>query len=151
MRKEALLRGLLLALLVAATAAVGAKAASPRPPSAASAVYAEDHYQPRTLAIKPHGYYSHVSVHNLLWVNWGQARTAARGTFTFQFCVQESCSVSPFYDEPVVVSLTAIKRCRGRLSYTELSLQVEGQLPDSSFRTYRTSLGVCRQRSSGGR
>jgi hypothetical protein len=162
MRKDALLRGTLLgglslaaavAVLTAVAIPVVALAApSPAPsPSASSAVYAENRYQPARLTIKPHGYYSHVSVHNLNWTNWGQPSTSARGTFTFQFCVQESCTVSPFYDEPVVVSLSQIKRCRARLSYTVLSLAVEGPLPDASFKTYRTSLASCRPRSSGGR
>jgi len=119
--------------------------------SAAAAVYAENRYQPQQLSVKSHGYYSHVSVHNLRWSTWGQATTTSQGTFTFQFCVHESCSVSPFYDEPVVVSLTRIKRCGTRLSYTVLTFNVEGPLPDQTFKTYRRSLGACRPQSSGGR
>ncbi len=145
MRKDALLRGLLLALAAALAAPMLAAAAS----SAASAVYAENRSQPQRLTIKPHGYYSSVSIHNLRWTNWGQPTASAQGTFTFQFCVHESCSVSPFYDEPVAVSLTQIKRCRARLSYTVLTFNVQGALPDPSFKTYRTSLGACRPQSSG--
>jgi hypothetical protein len=106
-------------------------------------VYVDNQYQPTRLSIKPHGYYSATSVHNLLWTDWGQATTTARGVFTFQFCVEESCSVSPFYDEPVVVSLSGIARCRTRLIYTTLALSVEATLPDNSFKGYRTSVGAC--------
>jgi hypothetical protein len=155
MRKDALPKGLFLALLpMVVVPVVAAAAPSPSPslsPSASTAVYVENRYQPSALAIKPHGYYSHVSIHNLKWTNWGQATTSAQGTFTFQFCVHESCSVSPFYAEPVVVSLTGIARCRARLFYTVLTFNVEGALPDPSFKTYRRSLGACPRRSSGGR
>jgi hypothetical protein len=112
-------------------------------PAASSTVYVENQYQPTRLAIKPHGYYDNTSVHNLVWSDWGQATTTARGTFTFQFCVEESCSVSPFYDEPVIVTLSGIQRCHARLTYTTLALDVEATLPDSSFKGYRTSVGVC--------
>jgi hypothetical protein len=159
MRKDALLRRPFLALPLAvavlavpAFPVVVATASPPSPsPPASSAVYAENRYQPPTLTVKPHGYYNHVSIHNLTWTDWGQATASAHGTFTFQFCVHESCSVSPFYDEPVAVSLTHIERCRARLSYTVLTFNVEGPLPDPSFKTYRMSLGACQQRSSGGR
>jgi hypothetical protein len=137
---------LALAPIAAAPVVVAAAAASSASsPSASSAVYAESRYQPRKLTIKPYDYYRHVSVHNLQWTNWGQATALAHGTFTFQFCLHESCSVSPFYDEPVAVSLTQIKGCRARLSYTVLTLNVEGPLPDPRFKTYRTSLGACRR------
>jgi hypothetical protein len=112
-------------------------------------VYVENQIQPGRLAIKPHGYYSHISVHNLTWSGWGQPQAVAKGTFTFQFCVQESCAVSPFYDEPVTVTLSGLKRCRARLSYTTLALSIEGPLPDSSFKTYRTSVASCRPSRRG--
>jgi hypothetical protein len=121
--------------------------------SAAAAVEAEGRAEPTRLAIKRHGYYHNVSVHNLQWSDWGQASTTARGTFTFQFCVEESCSVSPLYDEPVVVTLSGLKSCGGHLSYATLTLDIEAEMPDSSFRHYRTSLGLgsCRARGSRGR
>lgn len=118
---------------------------------ASGAVYAENRSQPRALQIKAHGFYDTVSVHGLQWTNWGQPTASAHGIFTFQFCVHESCSVSPFYDEPVTVSLSQIKRCRARRSYTVLRLNVEGPLPDQSFKAYQTSLGACRPQSSGAR
>ncbi len=119
-----------------------AGAVSPSLP-ASSTVYVENQYQPNRLPIKPHGYYNSTSVHNLVWTDWGQATTTASGTFTFQFCVEESCSVSPFYDEPVVVSLSGIARCGSRLIYTTLALDIEATLPDSSFKGYRTSVAAC--------
>jgi hypothetical protein len=112
--------------------------------------YAGTQYQPREVAIKPHGYYHNVSVHGLQWTNWGAPQATAQGTFTFQFCVKESCSVSPFYDEPVVVGLSGIERCRGRSSYTVLALTINGAMPDESFKGFRTSVGACpRHRASG--
>jgi hypothetical protein len=141
--------GLLAALLAPGS---GAASAAPAPGSSVvapalapgpSAVYAENQIQPARLPIKPHGYYSHTSLHNLTWTNWGQPTATARGTFTFQFCVEESCSVSPFYDEPALVTLSAIQQCRARLSYTTLSLEVQATLPDSSFTGYRTSVSAC--------
>ncbi len=154
MRKDALLTGVLLALLLpiagSLAEAEGAQSASSSP-SASSAVYVESQQQPTRLTIKPHSYYSHVSAHNLVWTNWGQATTTAQGTFTFQFCVEESCSVSPFYDDPVVVTLGAVKRCGPRLSYTALQLEVSGAtLPDTSFKKYQTNLG-CPKRPADGR
>jgi hypothetical protein len=156
----ALAKRVLLVLSLAATAATVSAVAVPAvdaslPASgssaapASSATYLNQH-QPTRLTIKPHSYYSHVFVHNLIWSGWGQPTTTARGTFTFQFCVRESCSISPFYDEPVAASLSDIKRCRKQLSYTKLTLKVEGPLPDPSFKTYRTSVGACQPRRSGG-
>jgi hypothetical protein len=166
MRKGALLIGVLLALpatavtplaTAGASSALTAGASSARTPTAvasiagassakassaltaASAVFLED--QPAVLAIKPHSYYSHLSVHNLTWSNWGAPTASAQGTFTFQFCVEESCSVSPFYDESAALTLTAIERCGTRSAYTALQLEVSGTLPDSSFKSYRTTLG----------
>jgi len=153
MRRDALQQCLhwpLTAVALALSALATTPVAANPPPSASSAVYAENRYQPQQLKIRPHGYYRHVSIHNLQWSNWGQPTATAHGTFTFQFCVHESCSVSPFYDEPVAASLTQIKQCRGRLSYTVLAFDVEGPVPDPSFKSYRTSLGACRTRSSGG-
>jgi hypothetical protein len=150
MRKDALLIGALLALLAPAAPPLAAEGASS--PAASSAVYTET--QPVRLTIKPRSYYSHVSVHNLAWTNWGATTATAQGTFTFQFCVEESCSVSPFYDESAAVTLTAIKRCGTHPSYTILQLEVSGTLPDTSFRSYRTSLAcptrrVVRRRKHG--
>jgi hypothetical protein len=140
-----------LALAVITPLAATSPSSSFSPPStASSAVFAENRSQPQKLTVKAHGYYRSVSLHNLQWANWGQPTATARGTFTFQFCVHESCSVSPFYDEPVSLMLTQIKSCRARLSYTVLTFNVEGPLPDQSFKSYRTSLGVCRPPSSGG-
>lgn len=160
MRKDALPRRPLLMLALAATLvlalaatlvlAAGSASAS-YASLASSAVYAENRSQPRALDIKSHGFYDNVSVHSLQWTNWGQPTASARGIFTFQFCVHESCSVSPFYDEPVSVSLSQIKPCRARLSYTVLRLNVEGPLPDQSFKAYQTSLAACRPQSSAGR
>jgi hypothetical protein len=164
MRKDALQVGALLALLASiATAPAAASAAfapaavssafaptsasfalapttasSASAPTVASAVYLES--QPVALPVKPHSYYSHLSVHNLTWANWGASTATAQGTFTFQFCVEESCTVSPFYDESAAVTLTAIQNCGTRPSYTALGLEVSGTLPDSSFKSYRTSL-----------
>jgi hypothetical protein len=164
MRGHAMLKGGLLVVLLTVGLSLAAAASSPAalaprssslatvpPPSlavasspaASSTVYVENQDQPTRLPIKPHGYYASTSVHNLVWSDWGQATTTARGTFTFQFCVEESCSVSPFYDEPVSVSLSGIQRCRSQLIYTTLALDVEATLPDSSFKGYRTSVGVC--------
>jgi hypothetical protein len=134
----------------APAAAADDAAASPSAARAADAVTVEGRVHPSRLAIKRHGYYYNVSAHNLAWSGWGQAQTTGQGTFTFQFCVEESCSASPFYDEPVVVVLSAIKRCRGRLSYTTLTLDVEASMPDSSFKGYRASLGSCPGRGSRG-
>ena len=148
MRRDALPIGLLLALLVLLVPAAGPLAiadASP-PPAASSAVLTES-AQPVTLQIKPHSYYRHVSVHNLAWTGWGAPSTTAQGTFTFQFCVEESCSVSPFYDESVVVTLSTIGHCGGRSVYTSLQLEASGTLPDSSFKSYRMSL-ACPKRHS---
>jgi hypothetical protein len=131
--------------------AVPASIAAAPTPTAAPAVYVENQAQPTRLPIKPHGYYSNTSIHNLSWSNWGQATATARGTFTFQFCVEESCSVSPFYDEPVLVTLSNIQRCRSRLSYTTLALDVQATLPDSSFKGYRTSVAACAKSRSHAR
>ncbi|MFI5008836.1 MAG: hypothetical protein ACHQDY_01015 [Solirubrobacterales bacterium] len=151
MRKDALLIGVLLVLLAPAMTPLATAGASSAP-AAASAVYLES--QPTRLQIKPHSYYRHVSVHNLAWTNWGAPTATAQGTFTFQFCVEESCSVSPFYDEFAAVTLTAIKRCGTHPSYTILQLEVSGTLPDTSFRSYQTSLAcptrrVVRRRKHG--
>jgi hypothetical protein len=132
---------------IAGASAHAVGAGAPAPPSA---VYANNQYEPSVLAIKPHGHYSHISVHNLVWADWGQPTATAHGILTFQFCVHESCSVSPFYDEPTAVSLGAIKRCRARFSYTTLALDVEGPLPDPNFKAYRTVVGVCSKRRSRG-
>lgn len=137
MRKDALPIGALLLVLLALIAPLPAAGASSAL-TAASAVYLES--QPAVLAIKPHSYYSHLSVHNLTWANWGAPIATAQGTFTFQFCVEESCTVSPYYDESAAVTLTAIKNCGTHPSYTALQLEVSGTLPDSSFKSYRTSL-----------
>jgi hypothetical protein len=154
MRTDALLRGLPLGLasLVALVAAQAASAAPATPPPAASAaVYAENLVQPSRLKVKPRGHYSHVSVQDLQWTGWGQPSTSAHGTLIFQFCFYESCSVSPFYAEPVTVSLSRLQSCRARLSYTLLALNVEGPLPEESFKTYRTSLAGCPAPSSHAR
>lgn len=148
MRRDAFPIGLLLvllALLVPAAVPL-ATAAAPPGPSASTAVFTES-AQPATLQIKPHSYYRHVSVHNLTWSGWGAPTATAPGTFTFQFCVEESCSVSPFYDESVAVTLSAIGHCGAHPAYTSLQLEVSGTLPDSSFRSYRTSLACPRRRS----
>jgi hypothetical protein len=137
MRKDALQIGVLLAVLVSIATPLSAARASSSP-TAASAVYLES--QPAVLTIKPHSYYSHLSVHNLTWSNWGAPTATAQGTFTFQFCVEESCTVSPFYDESAAVTLTTVKPCGTHPSYTALQLEVSGTLPDSSFKSYRTSL-----------
>jgi hypothetical protein len=121
----------MLALTVATTA------------QAATAVYVENHSQPSRLSIKPHGYYSHTSLQGLSWSGWGEPTTTAHGNFIFQFCVEENCTVSPFYAEPVVVTLSGIQRCHTRLAYTLLALDVEAELPDSSFKGYRTSVAAC--------
>jgi hypothetical protein len=113
---------------------------------AAGTVYVEgSYYQPHRLSIKRHGYYHNVSIHDLTWSGWGEPQATAHGTFTYQFCVKESCSVSPFYDEPVTVTLSGIGHCRGRLLYTTLALDIEGSMPDSSFQGYRASVGSCRR------
>jgi hypothetical protein len=130
----------LLALLLPSATALAASS-----PVASSAVYAESRQQPTQLQVKPRGHYSHVSVQDLKWSAWGQATTSAHGTLTFQFCFEESCSVSPFYAEPVTVSLSRIQSCRARRSYTLLALDVEGPLPEESFKTYRTSLAACQK------
>lgn len=139
------------ALPSATTAVAEAAPGSSSPAQVAGAVTVEGRVQPSKLAIRRHGYYHNVSAHNLVWSNWGQAQATAQGTFTFQFCVDESCSVSPFYDEPVVVALSGIGRCHGRLSYTTLALDVEASMPDSSFERYRTTVGACRRRDFRGR
>jgi hypothetical protein len=151
MRKDAPLVGLLVALSALAFTPLST-AGAVSTPIAASAVYLET--QPTALAVKPHSYYSHVSVHNLTWSNWGAPTATAQGTFTFQFCVEESCTVSPFYDESAAVTLTAVKPCGTHPSYTALGLEVSGTLPDTSFKSYRTSLACPTQRAArrrGGR
>ncbi len=148
MRRDASPIGLLsvlLTLLVPAAGPLATAQASPQP-SASSAVFTES-AQPTTLQIKPHSFYRHISVHNLAWSGWGAPSTTAQGTFTFQFCVEESCSVSPFYDESVVVTLGAIGHCGGRSVYTSLQLEASGTLPDSSFKSFRTSLACPKRRS----
>ncbi len=148
---------MLAAVGVAASAAVGAAPSAEGSTSAAergaSAVYyAGTRYQPRRFAIKPHGYYHNVSVHGLRWTGWGASQATADGTFTYQFCVDESCSVAPFFDEPVVVTLSQIKRCRnGRSSYTTLALTIDGSMPDESFKGFQTSVAACPRRRSSGR
>jgi hypothetical protein len=152
MRARALLENrllvgvLTLALAPAAIAATPASAAAASTAAAAQATTAvsiDNQSQPTHLPIKPHGYYSHTALANLTWSNWGQPTATAHGSFIFQFCVEESCSVSPFYSEPVVVTLSAIQRCHARLAYTVLALDVEAELPDSSFKGYRTSVAAC--------
>jgi|GEM_PF-4059153 len=147
---DAPLRGLLAALFLPALLAVSAIMV-PAAVAGSGVVRAENGSQPQRLTVRSHGYYRTVSVHNLQWAGWGQATAVAHGTFTFQFCVHESCSVSPFYDEPAAIFLTQVKRCGGRPFYTVLKFNVEGPLPDQTFKTYRTSLGACRPQSSGGR
>jgi hypothetical protein len=104
--------------------------------------------QPSHLRIAPHGYYRNTQLFGLHWSGWGQSSATATGTFSFQFCVEESCSVSPFFVDPAVVVLDRIGRCRGRLLYTRLRLHVEGQLPDASFGAFHTSIGRCHGRAS---
>jgi hypothetical protein len=145
MRKDALRLGMLLAALASVTMPLPAASAS-SDPTAASAVYLES--QPAVLAIAPHSYYSHLSVHNLEWSSWGASTATAQGTFTFQFCVEESCAVSPFYDESATVTLAAVKPCGTRPSYTALQLEVSGTLPDTSFKSYRTSLACPTRRAA---
>ncbi len=144
MRKDAQL----IAVLLVLAAAVGpiATAGASSTPTAGSAVFLES--QPAVLAIKPHSYYSHLSVHNLTWSNWGAPTATAQGTFTFQFCVEESCTVSPFYDESAAVTLTAVKPCGTHPSYTALGLEVSGTLPDTSFKSYQTSLACPTRRAA---
>lgn len=137
---------LAVAALLAALIAIGA---SPAAMGSTTVYYAGTLQQPRALAIKPHGYYHNVSVRGLQWTDWGAPQATAAGTFTYQFCVEESCSVAPFFDKPVVVALGAIERCRGRPSYTVLALQIDGSMPDESFKGFRTSVSACpRHRSS---
>jgi hypothetical protein len=143
------LRVALLALFVTAAVSPATAIASSPASERTSTVYADAAGQPQRLTIKPHGYYSHVSLHNLQWSNWGQPSTSATGTFTFQFCVKESCSVSPFYDQPAAVTLSQIKPCRGRALYSLLTLSIAGPMPDTSFKMYQTSLGSCRPQRSG--
>lgn len=148
MRRDAFPIGLLLvlpALLALVAGPLATAQASPRP-SATGAVFTES-AQPAALQIKQHSYYRHVSAHNLLWSGWGAPTATAQGTFTFQFCVEESCSVSPFYDESVVVTLSAIGHCGAHPAYTSLQLEASGTLPDSSFKSYRTSLACPKPRS----
>lgn len=133
-------------VLPGAALAAGRAVARPAVTQPSPTVTAGGRAEPASLAVKRHGHYYHVSVHNLTWSDWGQASATAKGTFTFQFCIEESCSVSPFYDEPAVVALSGLKSCEGRLSYTVLALSVEAALPDSSFTHYRTSFGPCRAR-----
>lgn len=136
------------AALLAALIAIGA------PPAAmgSGTVYYEGALQqPRTLAIKSHGYYRNVSVHGLQWTAWGAPQATAAGTFTYQFCVEESCSVAPFFDEPVVVTLSTIEHCRGRSSYAMLALQINGSMPDESFNGFRMSVSACPRRRSSAR
>jgi len=149
MRPERATRLLGCALIgvLAGTGTAGALAARSRDEgraAGASSVYISGRYRPGRLPIRPHGYYHHLSVHNLAWSSWGGPTAVAKGTFTFQFCIHENCAVSPYYDEPVTVTVGTIKRCRGRQSYTTLALDVEGPTPDSSFMGYRTSVG-CRR------
>jgi hypothetical protein len=134
--------------LLAALIAVGASSAAL---GSSTVYYAGTQYQPHRLAIKPHGYYHNVSLHGLQWTNWGASQATAQGTFTYQFCVKESCSVAPFFDEPVVVTLSAIESCRGRSSYTTLALQINGSMPDESFKGFQTSVGACPRRRASGR
>jgi hypothetical protein len=138
------------ALQGAARVAADAGSAASVTGSASGAVTVDGKAQPPRLAIQRHGFYHNVSVHNLRWSDWGQASATGRGTFTFQFCVHESCSVSPFFDEPVVVTLSGVRPCGRRLSYTALALDIEASMPDSSFTHFQTSLGSCRRRGSGG-
>jgi hypothetical protein len=147
-----LLAGLIAGVGAQATAGRAAEALSTASPPAggAEAVTVAGKVQPSRLAIKRHGYYHNVSVHGLQWTNWGTPQATAAGTFTYQFCVEESCSVAPFFDEPVVVTLSAIERCRGRSSYTTLALQVNGSMPDESFKGFRTSVAACPRHRSGG-
>jgi hypothetical protein len=133
-----------------AASAEGSKSAAGQ--GASTVYYAGTQYQPRKLAIKPHGYYHNVSVHGLQWTDWGAPQATADGTFTYQFCVEESCSVAPFFDEPVVATLSQIKRCRdGRSSYTTLALTINGEMPDESFKGFQTSVAACPRRRSSGR
>ena len=129
------------------SAAVGSAATA----SASSPVYVNSRSQPARLPIKQHGAYRHLSVHDLVWVGWGQPQAKATGVFTYQFCLTERCSVSPFYDVPAVVRLSAIKRCGARRSYTTLALTVEGSTPDSSFKGFRMSVATCPKRSPSAR
>ncbi len=133
------LLGTLLALCVGLALSAVSWAASP-----AGTVSVSGQIQPRQLPIRPHGYYHSTSLFGLQWSSWGRATATARGTFTFQFCVEESCSVSPVFVDPAAVALSGMKRCRGRLSYTELALHVEGLLPDASFDRFRAKVGACR-------
>jgi hypothetical protein len=128
------------ALMLTPALAANAGAAAP---AASSAVYIENRYEPTQLAIKPHGYYSHTVLEHLTWANWGQPTATASGSFVFQFCVEESCSVSPFYSEPVAVTLTGIQHCQARMAYTVLAFNVEAELPDTSFKSYRTNVAAC--------
>lgn len=130
----------LLCVSAPASAARGAGTAG-----GAGVVAVSSQAQPQRLAVRPHGYYRHTAVLGLQWSSWGQAVALGKGTFTFQFCVDESCSVSPVFVDPVAVLLSAIKRCRGRPSYTKLELRVEGTLPDASFESFHTKLGACRR------
>ncbi|HXA91757.1 MAG TPA: hypothetical protein VNU73_00820 [Steroidobacteraceae bacterium] len=116
-----------------------------------SVYYSGIAYQPKSLPIKQHGYYRHVSLHNLVWTDWGQPQATAQGTFTYQFCVEESCSTAVFFDEPAEVVLAGMESCRGRMSYTTLALTINGSMPDESFKGYRRTVGACRRHHSGGR
>ncbi len=147
-RARRLFGGALLgASLLAALVAIGASSAAM---GSSTVYYAGTGPQPRTLAIKPHGYYHNVSLRRLQWTDWGAPQATAEGIFTYQFCVEESCSVAPFFDEPVLVTLSTIEGCRGRSSYTTLALQINGSMPDESFKGFRTTVSACpRHRSSG--
>ncbi|HEY7962127.1 MAG TPA: hypothetical protein VID29_09415 [Solirubrobacteraceae bacterium] len=131
-----------------ALASLPAAALSSSSPSVttAYAVRAGNQVQPQRLPIKPHGYYHNTSVFGLQWSGWGAASATAHGTFTFQFCVDERCAVSPIFVDPATVTLSRTRRCRGRLSYTELLLHVEGLLPDVSFSSFHARLSPCRGR-----
>jgi hypothetical protein len=135
-------------VLLLALAATGAASAA----TASNVVYyGGTAYQPKSLPIRQHGYYRHVSLHNLVWAGWGEPQATAQGTFTYQFCVEENCSTAVFFDEPAVVVLAGVESCRGRMSYTTLALTINGSMPDESFKGYRTTVAACRRRHSSGR
>jgi hypothetical protein len=141
------LRSLACVLLLALVASATALAAT----SSSTVYYAGNQYQPKRLPVKRHGYYRNVSLHGLLWSSWGGSQTTAEGTFTYQFCVEEKCSLAPFFDEPAVVVLGGIESCHGRKSYTTLALTIDGSMPDESFKGFRTIVGACPPRRSSGR
>jgi hypothetical protein len=115
---------------------------------ASRAVYVRNQYEPTRLVVNEGGDYHNVSIHGITWTGWNQSVAIGQGTYTYQFCGASSgpCFDAPFYDEPARVELSAITTCKGRAYYTKLEVTSDGQVMNTLFRPFRSSLGSCRAR-----